>query len=385
MPAWNPAAPYNDLPPLPPLGDVETKAVLKLCISARAALGELKQAAHRIPNQGMMINTLPLLEAKASSEIENIVTTTDKLFRNVGSEDQADPATKEALRYSRALFEGFKLLSSHPISTRTAERICSTITGVDMRVRTVPGTALINSATQAVVYTPPSGESLLRDMLANWEHFIHAEDGLDPLVRLAVSHYQFEAIHPFTDGNGRTGRVINSLLLIKEGLLELPILYLSRYIIANRAEYYELLQQVTRDQAWEPWIMYIVRGVAETATWTTAKIGAINALSSDTKRFVAKAAPTVDRADLIDLIFRFPYCRISDVVTAGIAQRQTASSYLRKLVEIGVLQEAEGTREKLFLHPKLLNLIGAENNAFQPYETPTSALAAATSGTTPTA
>jgi Fic family protein len=159
----------------------------------------------------MLINTLPLMEARASSEIENIVTTTDKLFRSAGSEDQADPSTKEALRYSRALFEGFQALQTRPISTRTAERICSTIKGVDMSVRKVPGTALTNSATGATVYTPPEGETLLRDLLANWESYIHSETELDPLIKMAVAHYQFEAIHPFTDGNGRTGRTLNSL------------------------------------------------------------------------------------------------------------------------------------------------------------------------------
>lgn len=211
---WQADRPYNDLPRLPPQADVETRAVLKQCITARAALGELKQTALRIPNQAMLINTLPLLEARASSEIENIVTTTDKLFRNVGSEDQADPATKEALRYGRALFDGFKTLKEHPLSTRTAERICSTIKGVEMTVRKVPGTALANNATKEIIYTPPENETLLRDLLANWERYIHNETEVDPLIRLAIGHYQFEAIHPFTDGNGRTGRVLNSLFLI---------------------------------------------------------------------------------------------------------------------------------------------------------------------------
>ena len=276
---WLADKPYNDLPRLPPQADVETRAVLKQCITARAALGELKQAALRIPNQGMLINTLPLLEARASSEIENIVTTTDKLFRNVGSEDHADPATKEALRYGRALFEGFKTLNEHPLSTRTAERICSTIKGVEMTVRKVPGTALVNNATKEIVYTPPENENRLRDLLANWEQYIHAETDVDPLIRLAIGHYQFEAIHPFTDGNGRTGRVLNSLFLIQEGLLTLPILYLSRYIIENQAGYYRLLRNVTSDKEWEPWLLYIIKGVEETANWTTAKIDAINALS----------------------------------------------------------------------------------------------------------
>ena len=364
---WLAGQPYNTLPPLPPVADTETRAVLKQCITARAALGELKQAAKLIPNQAMLINTLPLLEARASSEIENIVTTTDKLFRSVGVEDSADPATKEALRYGRALFEGFRSLKQHPLSTRTAERICSTIKGVEMTVRKVPGTALVNQNTRETVYTPPEGEDRLRGLLANWERYIHNETAVDPLIRLAVAHYQFEAIHPFTDGNGRTGRVLNSLFLIQEELLTLPILYLSRYIIRNRPEYYRLLQEVTSRQAWEPWLTYVIRGIEETAAWTTAKIGAINALAEHTAEFVRDRLPKIYSHELVNLIFKLPYCRISDLTAEGIAKRQTASIYLKQLVEIGVLAEVETTKEKLFLHPKLLDMLTTEANAFNPY------------------
>lgn len=365
---WQADRPYNDLPRLPPKIDVETRAILKQCITARAALGELKQAALRIPNQGMLINTLPLLEARASSEIENIVTTTDKLFRNMGNEEHADPATKEALRYRRALFEGFKALSEHPLSTRTAEHICSTIKGVDMKVRTVPGTTLVNSANNETIYTPPVGENLLRDLLADWERFIHDAPQLDPLIRLSIAHYQFEAIHPFTDGNGRTGRVINSLFLIQESLLTLPILYLSRYIIENRADYYHLLQKVTSDQAWEPWLLYLIKGVEETAIWTTAKIDAISDLADHTTDYVRTRLPKIYSHELINLIFRLPYCRIGNLVSEGIAKRQTASIYLKQLTEIGVLAEADTTKEKLFIHPKLFALLTTESNNFVRYE-----------------
>ncbi len=366
-PAWQPDRPYNDLPRLPPRAEIETKAILKQCAPARAALGELKQAAFRIPNQGMLINILPLLEARASSEIENIVTTADKLFRNIGHEENADPATKEALRYGRALFDGFTTLDEHPLNTRTAERICSTIKGVQMAVRKVPGTELKNAATGETVYTPPEGESLLRGLLANWERYIHTEMGLDPLIRLAVGHYQFEAIHPFTDGNGRTGRIINSLFLIQENLLTLPILYLSRYVIANRPDYYRLLQAVTANGDWEPWVLYVIKGIEETANWTTAKIDAINALALHTTAYVRQRLPKIYSRELIDLIFRLPYCRISHVTDAGIAKRQTASSYLKQLVEAGVLEETETTKEKLFLHPRLLEMLATERNDFIPY------------------
>jgi Fic family protein len=323
--------------------------------------------AFRIPNQSMLINTLPLLEARASSEIENIVTTTDKLFRNIGSEENADPATKEALRYSRALFDGFKTLREHPLNTRTAERICSTIKGVEMAVRKVPGTQLINAATNETVYTPPENETLLRDLLANWENYIHMETELDPLIRLAIGHYQFEAIHPFTDGNGRTGRIINSLFLIQEDLLTLPILYLSRYVIENRADYYRLLQGVTARGDWEAWVLYVIKGVEETARWTTAKISAIRDLESHTTDFVRNRLPKIYSHELINLIFKLPYCRISDVIEAGIAQRQTASSYLKQLVEAGVLADVDSGKEKLFIHPKLYDILTTENNVFKLY------------------
>jgi Fic family protein len=230
---WQPDQPYDALPPLPPKVDLESKTVLKQCITARAALAELKRAAELLPNQGVLINTLPLLEARASSEIENIVTTTDRLFQFRDFGEQADAATKEALRYGRALLEGFRSLTGHPLSTRTAAEICSRIKGKEMRVRQVPGTALASDRSGEVINTPPVGEDHIRSLLANWETFLHTDHGLDPLVRMAVAHYQFEAIHPFTDGNGRTGRVINSLFLISENLLTLPILYLSRFIIRH--------------------------------------------------------------------------------------------------------------------------------------------------------
>ena len=365
---WKPDRPYNTLPVLPPKVEIETRAVLKQCITARAALAELKQAAELIPNQAILINTLPLLEARASSEIENIVTTTDQLFRHLRSEEQADPATKEALRYSRALFEGFKALEKHPLITRSAERICTRIKGVDMSVRRTPGTALVNDATGETIYTPPEGEPLLRDLLANWERFLHNETSLDPLIRMAIGHYQFEAIHPFTDGNGRTGRVLNSLFLIQENLLTLPILYLSRYIIQNKADYYSLLLQVTREQDWEPWLLYIIKGVEETAIWTMAKIAAIRTLSEHTAKYVRGRLPKVYSHELVNLIFELPYCRISSLIEAGIAKRQTASQYLKQLVEIGVLAEVAVTKEKLFIHSKLMQLLTQDSNHFTPYE-----------------
>jgi len=367
MSRWRADRPWNGLPKLPPRTELESKLVLKQCVTARAALAELKQAAALIPNPAMLINTLPLLEARASSEIENIVTTADKLFQHLQADGSADPATKEALRYRRALLEGVRALESRPLATRTAETICTQIKGVEMTVRKVPGTALAKGGSGEVVYTPPDGEPLLRELLANWERFLHEETSLDPLIRMAVAHYQFEAIHPFTDGNGRTGRVLNSLFLVEQRLLTLPILYLSRYMIAHRADYYRLLLAVTREGAWEEWLVYMLRGVEETAAWTTAKIGAVRKLAADTLEYVRRAAPKIYSRELVDLIFEQPYCRIANLVDADIAGRQAASRYLKALVAAGVLREQAFGKEKLFVHPKLMNLLTRDSNAFAPY------------------
>ena len=367
MIAWRPDQPYNDLPLLLPAAELETRTVLKQCIAARAALAELKQAAELIPNQGVLINARPLLEAQASSEIENIVTTTDRLFQFQSANEYADPATREALRYSSALLEGFQTLKQYPLNIRTAEQVCTRIKGMDMQVRRVPGTALANQATGEVIYTPPAGEDLLRTKLANWERYLHEAREIDPLIRMAVGHYQFEAIHPFTDGNGRTGRVLNSLFLIQEDLLTLPILYLSRYIIKNKTEYYRLLLDVTRDQAWEPWIIFLLHGIEDTAHWTTAKIAAIRTLSGFTIDYVKQKAPKIYSRELVDLIFDLPYCRIQNLVEKNIAGRQAASRYLKQLADIGVLEERTIGREKLFIHPKLMYLLTRDDNAVTPY------------------
>ena len=362
---WRPDRPYNDLPRLPPDIDLETKPVLRQCIRARAALAELKQSAELIPNGAILINTLPLLEARASSEIENIVTTADKLFRHLQAEKTADPATREALRYRRALLEGFATLENRPLCTRTAEIVCTEIRGTEISVRRVPGTALVNQVSNEIIYTPPESESRIRELLANWEQFLHAADTLhaetlDPLIRMSVAHYQFEAIHPFTDGNGRSGRVLNSLFLVEQGLLPMPILYLSRYIIAHKSDYYRMILDITRknDQSgWEQWLLFMLHGVEETATWTAAKISAIRDLAEEAVRLVRETLPKIYSRELIDVVFEQPYCRISNVVEAEIAGRQAASRYLKALVSIELLREQAFGREKLFVNVKLLDLL----------------------------
>ena len=365
--AWHADAPYDALPTLPPIADLETRDVLRRAITARAALAELKQAASLVPNQAMLIASLPLLEARASSEIENVVTTADELFRSLPTGSATDPATREALRYREAVLEGYRSLASLPLGTRTAEAIATRIKGVETRVRRHGGTVLRNGQTGATIYTPPSGEAVLRELLADWERFMHADDGLDPLIRMAVGHYQFEAIHPFADGNGRTGRILNILFLVERGLLGTPILYLSRHVIAHEATYYERLLGVTAEGAWEPWTLFMLEAVEATATWTLAKIGAIRDLLGHTTEFVRHALPRVDAHDLLSLVFERPYCRIADVVERGIAQRQTASKRLHELVEIGVLETRPSGRQTLFVHPKLLRLLTHESNDFAPY------------------
>jgi Fic family protein len=363
---FDPSVPYNDLALLPPpSAAVETPAILRKCISARVALAELKQSAELIPNATVLVNALPLLEAQASSEIENIVTTTDKLLEFVDlPEQKADAATKEALRYRRALFEGTRSVRNGKLTVKTAIDVCRTIKDEELDVRDKPGTTLRNIATGAVIYTPPQGQELIREKLENWADFLHAHNELDPLVRVAVQHYQFEAIHPFTDGNGRTGRILNILCLVQQGLLDSPILYLSRYIIRNKADYYRLLLEVTTKQHWEPWILYMLRGIEDTCLWTTDKVKAIRELMRHTGQFIQRKLPKLYTWELVELLFKQPYCRIANVVDAGLAKRQTASVYLKQLAQIGILREVAKGRETLFIHPKYVELLTGEENVW---------------------
>jgi len=363
----NSSLPYNELPCLPPKAELETTLILKACIPARTALAELKQAGELLPNQGLLINALPLLEAKDSSEIENIVTTTDRLFQFAQEDTQADVATKEALRYRTALYQGFLALKDKPLSVSTLVTVCSTIKNTDMNIRRIPGTTIANAATQEVIYTPPVGEAVIRNLLSNWEQFIHGDEDLDPLIRMAVAHYQFEAIHPFLDGNGRTGRVINILFLIEKNLLSLPILYLSHYIVRHKKEYYQLLDNVTNKHEWQAWILYMLEAITQTAQLTYHKINAIRQLIENTSDFVRHEIPRIYSYELINLIFEQPYCRIQNLIETGLVRRQTASTYLKKLCEIGVLQEVSKGKEKLFVHPKLMQLLTDDKNHFERY------------------
>ncbi|WP_082072760.1 Fic family protein [Hyphomicrobium sp. 99] len=365
---FDPKIPFNDLPLLPPAEDIETKAVLKKCIEATRQLEGLRQAAKRIPNQDVLINSIPLREAKDSSAIENIVTTNDKLFRFASANDEhADPSTREILRYRTALRNGFDNLKIRPLTVQTALTLCRTIKGYDLDVRAVPGTTLRNHATDEVIYTPPEGAAVINEKLRNWEQYLHEDNGIDPIIRMAIGHYQFEAIHPFPDGNGRTGRALNILYLIDQKRLDLPILYLSQYINANRDSYYRLLTGVTTNGDWEPWILFMLEAVQFTARWTTEKIEAVKALMEETVRHVKLRQPRIYSRELVELLFTQPYCRTGDVVASGIASRNIAAKYLKELAAADVLLQRKDGREVLYINVRFLDLLKSNEHGFQPF------------------
>jgi Fic family protein len=368
LPTFDPSKPYNELPALPPTHETETKPILRKCIAAGRALATLRQAAKLIPNQDVLINTIPLREAKDSSAIENVVTTNDKLFRYASMDsEKADEATKETLRYRTALFQGYRDIQRRPLTTNVAISICRAIKNVELDVRRTPGTVLRNQGTGQVIYTPPEGETVLRDKLANWERYLHDAVEIDPLIRMAVAHYQFEAIHPFPDGNGRTGRVINILFLIEQGLLDLPILYLSRYINNHLGEYDRLLLEVSAKAAWEAWILYMLLAVEETSLWTVNKIMAIKSLMDAAVLHVSTAMPKIYSRELIEIVFTQPYCRIANLIDAGIGNRNTAAKYLRELTAGGVLDSRKEGRDQLYINSRFLDLLTKDTNEFKAF------------------
>jgi Fic family protein len=314
-----------------------------------------------MPNPLVLVNSLSLLEAQASSEIENIVTTTDDLFRFAQDpSDAASPETKETLRYRAALFTGMESVKRRPISITTAVEVCSLIHRREMNVRTLPGTYIGNPVTREAIYTPPSGESVIRQKLSNWAEFIHTQGDIDPLIVMAVAHYQFEAIHPFEDGNGRTGRILNVLQLVEAGLLNSPILYLSRFIIRNKDEYYRRLLEVTSQGAWEAWITFVLRGLRETADRTLQKIDRIQELQAVVRAEIREFTTAGSNADLLDVLFENPYARIADVVERCHVSRPTATSWLNALVAAGALDDVKLGRERLFINVRFMRLLAVD-------------------------
>jgi Fic family protein len=349
--------PYNDLPLLPPGLELETPAILKKAISANRVLAELKGLAKLIPNQGILINGIVLQEARLSSEIENILTTNDELYKAAADERlSTDAHTKEVLRYREALWHGYQALKQRPLTTNLFIEIAGIIKQLDMDIRRVPGTKIANNRGE-VIYTPPEGEAVIRDKLSNLERFVHAEDTLDPLIKLAVLHYQFEAIHPFSDGNGRTGRILNILFLVEQGLLEIPVLYLSHYIIHHKSAYYEGLRRVTENQDWINWVAYMLDAVETTARQTQERVLRILGLMQDAQELVSKQAPKIYSKDLIETVFMHPYCKIRFLEERGIAKRQTASNYLQTLENLGLLRSRKMGRELYYINDQLFQVL----------------------------
>jgi Fic family protein len=257
------------------------------------------------------------------------------------------------------LWKGYNDLKNRPVlTTNLFIELVQTIKEHSGGIRRMPGTAVANAATGAVIYTPPEGETVIRDKLKNLEDFIHAEDGLDPLIKLALIHYQFEAIHPFADGNGRTGRIVNILFLVLNGLLDLPVLYLSKSIIEQKNDYYRLLRQVTEQGLWEPWILFMLKAVEDTAIFTRERTLAIRSLMNETMEKAREKLPTrVYSKELIETIFRQPYTKGQFLVDAGIAQRKTAAEYLKALENINILKPMKIGRETLYLNTELYDLL----------------------------
>jgi Fic family protein len=356
---FDPTKPYNDLPLLPPRVELETREILKKTILVSRALAELKGTGKLIPNETILINSIILQEAKTSSEIENIVTTNDALYQAFSSRtNNIDPATKEVLRYREALWEGYRALKRNDLLTANLFiNVYRTIMNVDAGIRNTPGTRLENPSTNEIVYTPPEGSDSIRDKLHNLEVYINEINTVDPLIKLAVIHYQFESIHPFSDGNGRTGRIINILYLVQQGILDLPVLYLSQYIIQNKNEYYRLLRQVTEKQQWEPWILYMLDAIESTAKYTSNKVNEIKELMDQTIESVKVKLPSVYSKELIELIFQQPYTKVKFLVDAGLAERKTAAKYLKELESIGILISKKIGAEKLYLNIRLYDLL----------------------------
>ena len=344
---------------LPPQFDLESKAILKKAASAHRYLAELKGVATSIPNESILISTLVLQEARDSSAIENIITTEDELFRAELFEEFVGPAQKEVQNYAKALRFGFEKIRTQGLLTQNL------ILDIQQHLeenragfRKLPGTTLKNQQTGDVVYTPPQDYDAIVSLMDNLEKIINDDDSwpLDYLIKMAVLHFQFESIHPFYDGNGRTGRIINILYLVNKGLLDLPILYLSRYIIRHKSDYYRLLQAVRDQNAWEPWVLYMLEGVEQTARGTIQTIEHIRRLMLSYKHQIRKQFPKIYSQDLLNNLFRHPYTKIEFVMHDLHVSRPTATQYLDKLSEAGFLDKMKKGRSNYYVNAPLLNV-----------------------------
>ena len=357
--SFNPEKPYNELPKLPPETEIKTKKVLEKALTTSRVLGELKGIADILPNSEILITPITLHEAKSSSEIENVVTTNDELYKSFTAElESDDPATKEVLRYREALWEGYKKLTETGLlTTNLFVEIFQNIMQRSEDIRNTPGTKLTDNEGN-VIYTPPEGENVIRDMLRNLEEYIHEEeDSVDPLIKTAVIHYQFEAIHPFTDGNGRTGRIILILYLIFKKLLDTPIVYLSRYIIEKKADYYKLLRNVTEKGEWEEWIIYILNGIEETSKISINLAEQIQKSLEHTLKKVKTEKKSPIPKEVIEIIYKQPYCKIGFIIKENIAQRKAAERYLKELERLGILKSEKIGKEVIYLNTVLYDIL----------------------------
>jgi Fic family protein len=348
----------SSLSGLPPNVDLETKRVLKQLTKSHRALSELKGHSDMIPNKNMLINAITINEAKDSSEIENIITTHDELFKALSVDIYRSPAAKEVANYRTALWHGYEMVKERGILTvNMIVEIQQLIVSNSAGIRKQAGAVLLNESTGEVIYTPPSGEQEIIKLLSNLENYINSDDDIDPLVKLALLHYQFEAIHPFYDGNGRTGRIINILYLVLKDLLDSPILYLSKYIIRNKTLYYKLLDDVTTKSGWEEWILYITAGIEETASETLILVKSIDDYINKTAKSIKTALPDIYKRDLVDLLFFEFYTKNNYIMDGLGVSRRTAYTYLSKLIEKGFLKAKQIGREKVYYNEGLFQLV----------------------------
>jgi Fic family protein len=347
-----------NVPLLPPdLGKIETVSVLRKEASARQALAELKGFAPVIPNQDILINAISLQEARESSAIENIVTTQDELYKNltIKSADM-DSSAKEVINYREAIYKGYGIIRKRKLlRVSDITKIQETIIENNAGIRKLPGTSLVNSSTNEVIYTPPQDYDEIRSLLDNFCAYLNDEES--SLWKMAVLHYQFETIHPFYDGNGRTGRIINVLYLLLKNYLDTPVLYLSSYIIKNKNTYYALFQEVRKKNIWEDWILYILDGVEKTSRQALKKIRSIKSLFESTLEKVKENCPKIYSKELVELIFENPYSKIDFLVNKLNINRKTASKYLKELEGRGFLSHLQIGKEILYINDTLMEIL----------------------------
>jgi len=351
--------------PLPVKQDLETKAVLKKLAQAHRALAELKGIITSIPNQSILLETLTLREARESSAIENIISTFDEVYQsNLLSNIFASPAAKEVHQYAAALKKGFQLVKQHQLLTNNhILQIQEVVEQNRAGFRKLPGTKLMNDKTGKVVYTPPQDFDTILSLMNNLETFINDDTimEVDPLIKMAIIHHQFESIHPFYDGNGRTGRIINILYLVQKGLLHLPVLYLSQYIIKHKSDYYRLLQEVREEGNWEEWILFMLDGIEETATASVTLITSIKVLMQQYKQQIRSNHSKLYSQDLLNNLFKYPYTKIEFLQKDLQISRSTAIRYLDTLVKAGFLTKHKVGRDNFFLNAKLLELLAGNS------------------------